>query len=245
MTRRWHTPRLFAWLLLAAGLAVFTTLGRWQWGRAQEKEQLLAAYAAAERAPPEALAAVADAALGERLPRVGVRGRFVAERGYLIDEQPRDGRVGVLVLALFEPDGTARKLLVNRGWLPWSHAPGSQPTVPPLPRGEVELLGLYAPPPGGGLRIGGNALERQTRWPKLTLYVDLPQMAADLGATLYPRLLLQDADPASGFVRAWTPAVMPPARHRAYAVQWWSFAVVALVIFIVLHWRKPAPPESP
>ena len=37
-------------------------------------------------------------------------------------------------------------------------------------------------------------------------------MANDLGATLYPRLLLQDADPASGFVRAWTPAVMPPAR---------------------------------
>lgn len=245
MTRRWHTPRLFAWLLLAAGLAVFTALGRWQWGRAQEKEQLLAAYAAAERAPPEALAAVADAALGERLPRVSVRGRFVAERGYLIDEQPRDGRVGVLVLALFEPDGTARKLLVNRGWLPWSHAPGSPPTVPPLPLGEVELRGLYAPPPGGGLRVGGNALERQTRWPKLTLYVDLPQMAADLGATLYPRLLLQDADPASGFVRTWTPAVMPPARHRAYAVQWWSFAVVALVIFVVLHWRKPAPPESP
>jgi len=39
-------------------------------------------------------------------------------------------------------------------------------------------------------------------------------------------------------VRAWTPNVMPPPRHRAYAVQWFAFAIVALAIFVGQHWRK-------
>jgi cytochrome oxidase assembly protein ShyY1 len=51
-------------------------------------------------------------------------------------------------------------------------------------------------------------------------------------------MLLLDADAASGFVREWTPNVMPPARHRAYAFQWFAFALAALVIFIGKHWRK-------
>ena len=32
---------------------------------------------------------------------------------------------------------------------------------------------------------------------------------------------------------------MPPQRHRGYAFQWFSFAIAAIVIFIVLHWRRP------
>ena len=51
-------------------------------------------------------------------------------------------------------------------------------------------------------------------------------------------MLLLDPAPDSGFVRAWTPNVMPPERHRAYAFQWFAFVVVALAIFIGKHWRK-------
>jgi len=47
-----------------------------------------------------------------------------------------------------------------------------------------------------------------------------------------------DTDISSGFVRQWTPDVMPPERHEAYALQWFTFALVAIVIFISVHWRK-------
>ncbi|TAL88103.1 MAG: SURF1 family protein, partial [Rhodanobacter sp.] len=33
---------------------------------------------------------------------------------------------------------------------------------------------------------------------------------------------------------------MPPIRHRAYAFQWFSFALAAVVILLVLH-RKRRP----
>jgi cytochrome oxidase assembly protein ShyY1 len=39
---------------------------------------------------------------------------------------------------------------------------------------------------------------------------------------------------------------MPPARHRAYALQWFSFAIAAVVMFVVLHRvrRDDAPDED-
>ena len=56
MSRRWHRPALWSWLLLAAAVAAFVALGRWQLQRGAQKEQLLAAFAAAERAPPRPFA---------------------------------------------------------------------------------------------------------------------------------------------------------------------------------------------
>jgi len=32
--------------------------------------------------------------------------------------------------------------------------------------------------------------------------------------------------------------VMPPARHQAYAFQWFAFALAALILFVALHWKK-------
>nr|MDQ2972370.1 SURF1 family protein [Pseudomonadota bacterium] len=60
----------------------------------------------------------------------------------------------------------------------------------------------------------------------------------------YPRVLLLDADPATPYVRQWTPDTMPPARHRAYALQWFTFALVALVMFFVLHRVRDDEPQQ-
>jgi cytochrome oxidase assembly protein ShyY1 len=38
-------------------------------------------------------------------------------------------------------------------------------------------------------------------------------------------------------------SAMPPARHRAYAFQWFSFALAVVVILLVLN-RKRAPRKS-
>jgi len=237
MTRRvWHRPRAFAWLLMAAGVAAFCALGVWQLERMAEKKKFLAAFAEAPKSLPVDLAAVADIADDTRYPHVRANGHFVPDRGYLFDEQFHDGRPGVRVIGVFD-SGSERLLLVDRGWIAWNHARGTQPDVPPLPT-QTEIAGIYAPYPGGGIRLGGNPLPSQTTWPKLTLHIDPAEIAADLGKPVLPRILLSDADAASGFVREWTPNVMPPERHAAYAFQWFALAVAAVAIFIVRHWRK-------
>ncbi len=58
-------------------------------------------------------------------------------------------------------------------------------------------------------------------------------------------LLALDADPASIYVRVHTLdfSSMPPARHRAYAFQWFTFAFAAVVILLVVQ-RKRKPRKS-
>jgi surfeit locus 1 family protein len=241
-TRRWHRPSWFALALTVLGVIAFVRLGVWQLDRAIQKEQLMAAFNAAPQALPTDFASVRDTTNDARdmqyYPHVRIVGRYLAERGYLLDEQMHKGRLGVHAIGVFVGNGESRLLLVDRGWIAWNHAPDTTPALPPLPGAEVALTGIYAAYPGGGLRVGGNALPVQTAWPKLTLYLDPAPIAADLGRLLLPRMLLLDPAPDSGFVREWTPNVTPPARHRAYAFQWFAFAVAALVIFVALHWRQ-------
>lgn len=241
---RWRWPSWFAVVLTLAGIALFVRLGIWQLDRADEARRLLATFDAAPKAALEDFAGVRTAPPADRYPHVRLRGRFLGDRGWLRDEQVRDGRLGVEAYAAFAvdngdaPGGSGEALLVDRGWIAWSHERGTQPVLPPLAEGEVTLTGVYAPFPGNGIRVGGNALARQSAWPKLTLAIDANEIAADLQRPLLPRVLLLDADAASGFARSWTPSVMPPERHRGYAVQWFAFAVAAIVIFILLHFKK-------
>ena len=236
--RQWRRPSWLALALTVIGMLVFMRLGIWQLDRADEAQRILAAFAAAPNAAYEDFSRVRTAPPDARYPHVRVRGHFVADRGYLRDEQVHDGKLGVEAYAAFAVDGDGALLLVDRGWIAWSRGRSSQPALPTLSVGDIELSGVYAPFPGSGLRVGGDALSAQSTWPKLTLAVDAQEIAADLNAPLLPRVLLLDADAASGFVREWTPNLMPPQRHQAYAFQWFAFALAALVIFVLLHFPK-------
>ncbi|HET7063835.1 MAG TPA: SURF1 family protein [Rudaea sp.] len=237
-TRRWQAASWFAIALTVGGVALFVRLGEWQLDRARAAQELLDAFGAAQYAPFEDFSAVSAEPPAARFPHVRVSGLFIVGRGYLRDEQVRDGKVGVEVIDAFAVDGSAALLLVDRGWIAWTRGADAKPALPPLPEGEVSLAGVYAPLPGSGMRLGGNALAAQKAWPKLTLALDPAEISADLGRPLLPRVLLLDHDPASSFVRTWTPAVMPPARHQAYAFQWFAFALAALILFVALHWKK-------
>ena len=236
--RRWRSASWFAIALTVVGCVLFVRLGFWQLARAREAQTLLDAFAGAATAPVEDFGALAAAPPANRFPHVRARGRFLAGRAYLRDEQMHREQPGVEAYAPFAVAGGGEVLLVDRGWLAWPHAPGTQPSVPPPPDGDVALTGIYAPFPGNGLRVGGDALSKQSTWPKLTLAIDRAEIATDLKQPLLPRVLLLDTEPASGFERVWTPNLMPPARHQAYAFQWFAFALAAGVIFIMLHWKK-------
>lgn len=229
-------PAWWSVLLTVAGVLVFVRLGVWQLHRAEYKDELLRRYAAAASAPAQTFDSVADQPPANAYPRVRVQGRYRTDRLYLLDNPKHDSMGGVEVYAPFQPVGQSKLLLVDLGFLP-GNGNDKTPQLPPLPADMQTLQGIYQPPPGTGLELGGNALTQQTQWPKMSVYLDLDQMAADLHAILYPRVLVLDADPSAIYVRVHTLDLssMPPARHRAYAFQWFTFAVAAVVIFLVLH----------
>lgn len=232
-------PPWWAIALTAVGMLLFVRLGIWQLHRADYKEALLRHYAAAASAPVQPFAEVADGVRGDGFPRVAVRGHYLPDRLYLLDNPNHDRRGGVEVFAPFVVRGGSHVLLVDQGFLS-GDGNGHALQAPALPAGELELRGIYVPPPPVGFEMGGNALAQQTQWPKNSIYLDLTQVANDLDRALYPRVLALDPDPASIYLRVHTLdfSSMPPARHRAYAFQWFSFALAALVILLVVNRTK-------
>jgi cytochrome oxidase assembly protein ShyY1 len=233
---RLRRPSVFAVALTIFGIAAFCALGVWQLQRAAYKETVLSRFDRAATAP---LVSLADAVAGKQpdaYPHVEVTGRLDGRRVYMLDDQMRSGRLGVMVFVPFLPDGSLRTLLVNLGFLARMGPDStSLPDLPPIPDHAVRLTGIYAPPPLPGLKLGGNPLPREKTWPKLVTWIDTRQIAADLDRPVYPHVLLLDPDPHSAYIRSWTANVMPPARHRAYALQWFTFALAAIVMFFVLH----------
>ncbi|MGH8214893.1 MAG: SURF1 family protein [Rhodanobacteraceae bacterium] len=233
---RIRRPSVFAVLLTLVGIGVFCALGAWQLDRAVYKETVLARFHHAAATPPESLARAVSDRVPNDYPHVEVSGRLDGDRLYFLDDQMRAGRLGVMVFVPFTPEGSDNTLLVNLGFLAKMGADStSLPDVPPIPADEVSLTGIYAPPPLPGLKLGGNPLIRQKSWPKLVTWIDTREIGADLHREVYPHVLLLDPDPHSAYLRHWTANVMPPARHRAYALQWFSFAIAAIVMFFVLH----------
>lgn len=236
VARTWQRPSWSAIALAGFGLVFFLALGFWQVGRAQQKERLFAAFAGARDAPLVSLAGARASRTPDRHPHVAVRGHYDPVHGYVLENRFHAGRVGAIAFAVFEPTDGSMPLLVARGWLA-ADRDGRVPRIPPLPGGERQLQGLYAPPPGSGLRLG-NALPDQAAWPKTTLYIDPAEIGADIGRSLDERVLLLDPDPSSGFVRDWRPRVFPPERHYGYAFTWFSFALLTVGLFVGLHWRR-------
>jgi cytochrome oxidase assembly protein ShyY1 len=236
---RIRRPSVFAVLLTVCGVALFCMLGVWQLRRAAYKEVVFARFRHAADAPFVGLSSVPDRHRADAYSHVKVAGTFDGTKAYLLDNQMRSGRLGVMVFVPFEPEGSSRLLLVDLGFLAKMGPDATQlPDLPPIPEHVMTLTGIYAPPPLPGLKLGGNPLLREKTWPKLVTWIDPRAIAADLHAAVYPHVLLSDPDPRSAYIRSWTANVMPPERHRAYALQWFSFAIAAIVMFFVLHRQK-------
>lgn len=225
------TARVFAptpgfTLLILVLASLFIALGVWQWRRGEAREL---AWQRFEHG------AVRIEELGQRdvaaLPlfqRVAARGHLDGARQFLLDNRSHEGRPGYEVLVPLER-GAAATLLIDRGWVPFTGRRAQLPDVSLEVPGEVTLSGRLGQLPSPGLALGRAAPDPRAPWPKLTSYPDMGQLAQALHEPLAGRVLLLDPQAPYGFVRAWQAPGLPPLRHFSYALQWWSFAVLALV----------------
>lgn len=226
------------WALALWVATMFSALGVWQYGRAQEKRaKLEEAAQVLERREVKPLSAAGDASRMNAYDWSAGEGQFADAPALLLDNQQREGRVGVRAYRLFVPNGAA-PLLVELGWLP---LPGDR-AMPRIerPTGTQRVHGLLAPPPSAGIikpaaqAEGENAL--------LVTSMDAGAMRALLRQPdLPPRVLrLDPAVKEIGYVRDLDilPNTMPPERHIAYAVQWFGLALAVLATAALLTFRR-------
>ncbi len=214
-------------------LAVFVGLGQWQWQRGVAKE---ASWAAFEN-EGAAVSGVTDFDAMPRYRRVAFSCTYLGQRQFLLDNRPHAGRPGYEVLTPCAlPDG--RHILVNRGWVPFTGRRDRLPDVS-IAGSSGSVSGRMEELPVGGLAAGHAAPESAAGWPKVTSFPTHAELEASLGEKLVRRVVLLDPSPPdNGYVREWSPPGLAPVRHFSYAIQWWGFAAVLLVIYFGLNFRK-------
>jgi len=106
----------------------------------------------------------------------------------------------------------------------------------------ITLSGRVADLPSPGLASGRAPPAAGGSWPRVTSFPDMRELAAALGTSLEPRILLLDASAPLGFVRDWQPPGMSPLRHLSYAIQWWCFAALAAALWAILGLRRARAP---
>jgi cytochrome oxidase assembly protein ShyY1 len=213
----------------------FIGLGRWQWRRGELRQDEWDAFAkGADQVLPLESRKLAGIA---RFSRVALSGHFRPDRQFLLDNRSHAGSPGYEVLTPLElADG--RVLLVDRGWVPFTGYRAVLPDIAFAPQETVTLIGRVDELPSAGLAFGRSAPNVAGSWPRLATYPHIEDLSASFGRTLEMRIVLLDARAADGYVRDWQPPGLPPARHWAYAIQWWLFAVTLLVLWSVLAVRR-------
>ncbi len=237
MPARRFRPQWVPTLALLLVLAVTLSAGRWQLGRADDKRELQARIEAGarERAVTPDLRAVAapgfDANTLAYRPMV-FTGRFDPARTVYLDNRLREGRPGYEVLGAFQPAGSDRVLLVNRGWVPAGARRDQLPEMA-VPQGEVTISGT-AVVPGGRfieLRSGTDEPRRWQNW-------SIDRARERWGEAVLPFALLQAGTADDGLVREWPRPDAGVDKHLGYALQWFCFAATAAVVWLALSWRR-------
>ncbi len=237
MGSRVFAPSWIFTLLTLLLCVAFFFLGRWQWHRGELRQGEWDRFAAgAERVVPLGSRGVEQVARFQRISLVGVAD---PEHQFLLDNRSYQGRAGFEVLTpLKRPNG--RVVLVDRGWVPFSGVRERLPEVTLRARGTVTIVGRVDSLPSPGLASGRAPPNPQAPWPKVTAFPSMDQLSRALGVLLEPEIVLLDPKEADGYVRDWHPPGMEPMRHWSYAVQWWAFGVLSLVLWVVLSLRKGA-----
>lgn len=214
-------------LLTALVLPVLVSLGFWQLGRAEEKQEVAAEYQQRLLAPPTRVTGQEHTVA--RYQRIQARGIYLNERSFLLDNRLRNGRFGYEVVTPLQLAGGGL-LLVNRGWIEGDPGRRYLPSIAEV-AGEVNLTGYaYTPEPLPTAAMADSG----ERWPLTAQWVDFDAFAGVLGQALQPYVLRLDAGNRGALQTDWPLVNLRPEQHIGYAVQWFAMAAALLIAWIVL-----------
>lgn len=242
-------------------------LGLWQLDRRAERAARNEVIAERMALPPVALTDAPRDTGGLAYRRARFAGRADGDRALILAGRSRNGAPGVNVLSPIRLRTGA--VLVNRGWLPAPDA-ATVDLDPTRLHGPVEAEGVLLPFPDvdresepGPFRVtwfrfDGDAIRAQYPYPVAPLYLAttaVVEPAAGEGgrgpdrASTDPEAAAAGPDgaPAGTAPAAPIPPGAPeldPGPHLSYAVQWFGFAAIALIGWLVLLVQRARQPSD-
>lgn len=213
-------------------------LGRWQMGRAEQKQQWQAALERQAAAP--SLAAADLRALDPAEPqawlhrRVALQGRWLAEQTVYLDNRQMQGRPGFFVLTPLQLDGGAT-VLVQRGWVARDFQDRSRLAPVQTPAGTVQVAGRLAGAPASLYALAGGAAPETGR---IRQNWDWPAWLGS-GPGILSLTVVQTGAPSEGLLRDWPVVDAGVAKHHGYAAQWFGLSALVALLWLWFQCVRP------
>ena len=230
----WHKQKLSSIITLCMVVVVVLVcvrLGFWQLQRGEQKQQQLIAIAELQTRGvmnwPQLLN------LPDSWNKTGVlvelKGQFVQNHYWLLDNQVYNGQVGYDLLALLKPDNDPKVILVNLGWI---KAPISRDVLPQvtLPNGDFILKAQIKENNLSGFTLENKATNNDL--PTRIQSIDLNMLSAQSQKSLVNFMAYRQGSGDEIAIPHYEAVVMSPQKHNAYAVQWFLIAVACVVVAI-------------
>ena len=230
------------WVILLAalaGMAVTASLGRWQLGRAAQKEAI--AQARHDQAALPELDGLTLAQTGQSLlernalvyRRLALKGLWLDGHTVYLDNRQMNGRPGFYVVTPLRLLDSEAVVLVQRGWVPRNFQ--DRTALPPLqtPEQPVTVHGQLVPWPSkvydfGEMETG--SIRQNLIFEDYRLQTRLPLLELSVQQS--------DAD-SEGLLRAWPEIASGVEKHYGYAFQWFGLSGLIALLYVWFQIVQP------
>jgi surfeit locus 1 family protein len=226
------TPKIWSIIVTAAFIFLFIELGNWQLSRADEKNAQQEKLDMLSQQPiimlPNTRVKLDDFQYRE----VEIRGEYLPSHTIFLDNKTFKGVAGYHVLTPIRLANSSLHVLINRGWVAAGFDRSVLPDVP-LVQGEMIVTGVVVSPEQRMLQLTDQVIIGAV-WNNL----DVQRYQETTGLDLQPILVLQQDKLEDGLVRQWDRPDSGSAKNMGYAIQWFSLAATAFIIFLVLNVKR-------
>ena len=121
---------------------------------------------------------------------------------------------------------------INRGWIAIGYDRSVLPSVTEV-EGEVKVIGTVVSPEIRTLELSDKFIEGKV-WDNF----NLQRYQEVTGLKMQPIMVLQKDTMKDGLIRDWSKPDSGASKNIGYAIQWFSLAATAIIIFLVLNVKR-------
>ncbi len=230
--------RLRASILTVFALIILIYLGCWQLNRAQYKQYLMLSLEQKITNIPVMLHKISEPTLiKDRFTPVYIQGTYLNKYTFLIDNQMHDHQAGYRIITAFQSPYLDKLVLIDRGWIART---SDRNVIPPIKDiyGIQKIEGVINHVTSG-ITLTKEEQSELTSWPYVIQTLDYQAIQKHLPKSTFEFVVrLRYPEDIAAYKLPPIDFGLPSNKHLSYALQWFSFALLLIIYYIVLSFKR-------